>query len=296
VKPSDEFATIVAGVVSANTFQLLNSSGGVIAELGTSVAIGSDYNALRLIHLDTTPGMVDSELAWSRVPPASNGSPVTVLVGPKVITTGTAPFVQLQQTLGTGVSRGVFNGGSAGAGAAQVSASADSGGSTLDLSANEVNLAPAIPGGRVQINGRDTMQCLSIQTSTCTANTAYPTNPAFAFFTGILVAVTMSVGDMFEAHLSVDCNAAVAAAAIGSAQITILDPNGVFQNPPNTASLACNPAQGIRANVSQFYTFTATVAGIHQIQAGGTAFGAAPGVFTAILTHTRVLVRHYGLR
>lgn len=156
MKPSDEFATIVAGVVSANTFQLLNASGGVIAELGTSVAVGSNYNALRLIHLDTTPNMVDSELAWSRVPPTTVGSPVLALIGPKVIASpATAPFVQLQQTVGSNESRTTVSGGTSSTGATPARLRLISAGvtATTRLEGDAIDLAPTA-AGRLQIGAR----------------------------------------------------------------------------------------------------------------------------------------------
>lgn len=156
MKPSDEFATIVAGVVSANTFQLLNSSGGIIAELGTSIAVGSNYNALRLIHLDSTVGMVDSELAWSRVPPAAVGSPVLLLIGPKAITApATAPFVQLQQTVGSNDSRTTISSGTSSTGAtpARISLSSVAATATTRLEGDAINVAPTTTG-RLQMGGR----------------------------------------------------------------------------------------------------------------------------------------------
>ncbi len=83
MKPQDEFAVIVAGVVTASTFQLLNSSGVVVAELGapantngTNVTIGS---ALQLAHLDATA--VDSQLIWSQNDPDGSAQS-TFLRGP----------------------------------------------------------------------------------------------------------------------------------------------------------------------------------------------------------------------
>ena len=83
MKPQDEFAVIVAGVVTASTFQLLNSAGVVVAELGapantngTNVTIGS---AFQLDHLDAQA--VESQLVWSQNDPDGSAQS-TFLRGP----------------------------------------------------------------------------------------------------------------------------------------------------------------------------------------------------------------------
>lgn len=83
MKPSDEFAVIVAGIVQAGTFQLVNSGGSIVAELApATVRIGvSDVTGaqLQLRHLDATIP-TDSSLKWSQNPAV--GSEAVELSGP----------------------------------------------------------------------------------------------------------------------------------------------------------------------------------------------------------------------
>jgi hypothetical protein len=83
MQPRDEFAIIVAGIVQAGTFQLVNSAGVVIAELAPYTDPQYPTNpaaALALRHLDGA-GIADSGLAWTQAPP--NGAHATRLYGPQ---------------------------------------------------------------------------------------------------------------------------------------------------------------------------------------------------------------------
>ena len=91
MKPSDEFAVIVAGVVSANTFQLLNAAGAVVAELGSTTIGVSPAAALFMRHLDAT--VVDSSLAWTQS--AFAGFQSVQITGPKTIAGTTTPLIRL---------------------------------------------------------------------------------------------------------------------------------------------------------------------------------------------------------
>jgi hypothetical protein len=103
VKPSDEFATIVAGTISANTFQLLDAAGEVVAELGTEPAFVDFVGgaSLDMRHLDAT--ITDSALAWTQNNPDGSTQQV-VLKGPTLTTVTDAPTLLLERT-GAGVSR-----------------------------------------------------------------------------------------------------------------------------------------------------------------------------------------------
>jgi hypothetical protein len=92
VKPSDEFSTIVAGVVSANTFQLLNAAGAVVAELGSTTIGVSPAAAIFMRHLDAT--VSDSSLAWTQSPFA--GFQSVQLTGPKAVAGSSTPLLRLE--------------------------------------------------------------------------------------------------------------------------------------------------------------------------------------------------------
>ena len=116
---------------------------------------------------------------------------------------------------------------------------------------------------------------------------------AFGFFPGLQINLTMNVGDLAIIDLSVDMNAAAAAAVVCGSQITVFQPNATFNNPTNVANLASSPVTGLRSSIAQHYQFTAIMSGVHQFQAGA----AAPlaGVFTAIQTHTTLRVQHFAI-
>ena len=86
MKPQDEFAVIVAGVVTASTFQLLNSAGVVVAELGTSSIAGVGAAALTMNHTDALT--TNSALAWTTSPPATPGIESVALQGPTRVAAG----------------------------------------------------------------------------------------------------------------------------------------------------------------------------------------------------------------
>lgn len=76
MKPQDEFAVIVAGVVSANTFELIGITGAVAASFGANIG----DNALTFYHYDiATPGLTSS-LRWTQ---GQNGFEDVALTGPR---------------------------------------------------------------------------------------------------------------------------------------------------------------------------------------------------------------------
>lgn len=82
MKPQDEFAVIVAGVVTASSFQLIGPTGAVVAELGdaTVPALGGTGSAFVMHHLDGIS--TDSALTWTTTPPATAGVQAVALLGP----------------------------------------------------------------------------------------------------------------------------------------------------------------------------------------------------------------------
>lgn len=96
MKPQDEFAVIVAGIVQAGTFQLVNSGGAIVAELApatvTIAGVVYDGAQLQLRHLDGLV-TVDSALKWSQS--AAAGTEAVELSGPS---SATPPAVQLWRT------------------------------------------------------------------------------------------------------------------------------------------------------------------------------------------------------
>lgn len=340
MKPQDEFAVIVAGVVTASTFQLLNSAGVVVAELGTSSIAGVGAAALTMNHTDALT--TNSALAWTTSPPATPGIESVALQGPTRVAAGVggartggsvamylgaadqslelspgsaygglvgetaAGFLQLAGTTSSpdGATAYLSARGNAftnrsltiNSSRADLEHDADasiSSGSNAHVSVqgNNVNLRPRQSFGRLQINGRNGLLPLGSQLVQLGAN--FGVGVAFGFFPGLQINLTMNVGDLAIIDLSVDMNAAAAAAVVCGSQITVFQPNATFNNPTNVANLASSPVTGLRSSIAQHYQFTAIMSGVHQFQAGA----AAPlaGVFTAIQTHTTLRVQHFAI-
>lgn len=117
MKPQDEFAVIVAGVVTASTFQLIDATGAIVAELGTTTVLGITAPSLTFRHLDSA--VIDSQIGWT-APGPSAGIARTSLTGPTRVAAGpggtrTPPEVYVAVSGGTGgTSAGLLSGSSYG--------------------------------------------------------------------------------------------------------------------------------------------------------------------------------------
>ncbi len=79
MQPRNEFAVIVAGVVTANTFQLIDASGDIVAELGFGTTpAGQPLSRFLFRHLDAA--MTDSYLYWTQ--DNGSGEEEVGLIGP----------------------------------------------------------------------------------------------------------------------------------------------------------------------------------------------------------------------
>jgi hypothetical protein len=269
------FVTIVAGVVTASSFQLLNATGAIVAEL----TFNPGNAGLSLWHLDTVTPSLRSELVWSTL---QAGDESVELKGP-TSPFGGSPNVHLERRAATGSSVSIDA-----ASRARILVSDTATGGHIDINPDQDGALT----GRLSLGGRDGYLPLGDAHSVATGNWN-PVNGVFQFVPGVSINLTLVAGDQVACAWVMDSFCGAGSAADHIVCVRVQDPIPIVTIPPQQA-IHRSAAAGHRGSFAQRALFTCVNPGVHNFSLIQQMIGA--GNFLGFATNTALSTAHLGIR